>query len=66
LQVGVLVIRGHATRTYFHAVQDEVIGRYARHKVGWAYAPATDDIPPEVKAHINQIYAKVGLDDRQL
>ena len=46
--------------------QDEAIGRYAQHKVGWAYAPTTDDTLPEVKECINQIYAKVGLDDRQL
>jgi len=39
--------------------QDEVIGRYAQHKVGWAYAPTTDDTPPEVKECINQITPKL-------
>jgi glc operon protein GlcG len=46
--------------------QDEEIGCYARQKVGWAHAPAHDDTAPEVKQHINEIYAKVGLDHRKL
>src|SRR5579885_2845558 len=40
--------------------QDEIMGRYAREKVGWAPTKAHDDTPPDVKEHINQIYAKVG------
>lgn len=46
--------------------QDEVIGRYAREKAGWAHKPATDDTPEDVKRHVNEIYAKVGLGDRAL
>lgn len=46
--------------------QDEVIGRYARVKVGWAHQKEHDDTPEEVKAHINEIYNRVGLSDRQL
>mgnify|MGYP001038757833 CR=1 FL=1 len=46
--------------------QDEVIGRYAREKAGWAHKPATDDTPDDVKRHVNEIYAKVGLGDRAL
>jgi glc operon protein GlcG len=46
--------------------QDEEIGGYARAKVGWAHMPATDTTPESVKAHVNAIYAKVGLDDRKL
>jgi uncharacterized protein GlcG (DUF336 family) len=46
--------------------QDEVMGRHARQKVGWAHATAHDDTPPDVKEHINRIYAEVGLDERKL
>ena len=46
--------------------QDEIMGRYAREKVGWAPAPAHDDTPADVKKHINEIYARVGLDGRKL
>ena len=46
--------------------QDEVMGIYAREKVGWAHRAANDTTPDEVKAHINEIYGKVGLDDRSL
>jgi uncharacterized protein GlcG (DUF336 family) len=46
--------------------QDEVMAIYAREKVGWAHKPEHDDTPPEVKQHINEIYAKVGLNDRKL
>ena len=46
--------------------QDEVMGRYAREKVGWAHRPEHDDTPPDVKEHINEIYARVGLDQRKL
>ena len=45
--------------------QDEVMGRYARAKVGWAHAPAVDDAPPEVRKHINEIYDRIGLGDRK-
>ena len=46
--------------------QDEIIGRHAREAVGWAHRPEHDNTPPEVKEHINEIYAKVGLGDRQI
>lgn len=44
--------------------QDEEIGQYAREKVGWAHASATDTLPEDAKAHINAIYRQVGLTDR--
>jgi len=46
--------------------QDEVIGRYAREQVGWAHMPVNDNMPEDVKQHVNEIYAKVGLGDRSL
>ena len=46
--------------------QDEVIGQYARAKAGWAHKPADDTTPPEVKKHINELYAKAGIRDREL
>src|SRR4029453_9444575 len=39
--------------------QDEEIGRYARQKVGWRHAPERDDMPADVKRHVNEIYAQV-------
>ncbi len=46
--------------------QDEIMGRYAREKVGWQHAPLVDDAPPEVRKHINELYDKVGLSDRKV
>ncbi len=46
--------------------QDEEIGIYARAKVGWAHMPEHDTTPESVKQHINAIYAKVGLGDRNI
>jgi glc operon protein GlcG len=46
--------------------QDEVMGQYARQKVGWAHRSEKDTTPDSVKEHINQIYAQVGLIDRKL
>jgi glc operon protein GlcG len=46
--------------------QDEIMGQYARKKVGWAHQPEHDDTPAELKQHINQIYSTVGLDKRKL
>jgi glc operon protein GlcG len=46
--------------------QDEVIGQYARAKPGWAHLPADDTTHPEVKKHINELYAKAGIRDREL
>jgi hypothetical protein len=39
---------------------------YARAKVGWARAPENDTTDPEVKAHINALYAKAGITDHKL
>lgn len=44
--------------------QDEVMGQYARAKVGWAHGPANDNTPADVKAHFKEIYGKVGLKNR--
>ena len=46
--------------------QDEEMAVYARAKVGWAHVPAHDTTDPEVKAHINTLYAKAGIADRKL
>jgi uncharacterized protein GlcG (DUF336 family) len=46
--------------------QDEEIAIYARGKVRWAHAPEHDTTDPEVKAHINALYAKAGIVDRNL
>ena len=46
--------------------QDEVMGQYAREKLGWRHTPAEDDTPQAVKDHINTIYEKVGLGQRKL
>jgi len=39
---------------------------HARAKVGWAHVPEHDNTDPEVKAHINALYAKAGITDRML
>jgi uncharacterized protein GlcG (DUF336 family) len=44
--------------------QDEEIAIYARAKVGWAHRPENDTIAPEVKEHINALYAKAGIKER--
>jgi uncharacterized protein GlcG (DUF336 family) len=46
--------------------QDEEMAVYARAKTGWAAAPQHDTTDPEVKAHINALYAKAGITDRKL
>jgi glc operon protein GlcG len=46
--------------------QDEIMGRYAREKVGWAHRKENDDTPEDVKAHVNELYEKMGLGDRKL
>ena len=46
--------------------QDEERAVYARAKVGWAHKPEHDNTDPEVKAHINALYAKAGITDRKL
>jgi len=46
--------------------QDEEMAVYARAKVGWAHASEHDTTDPEVKAHINALYAKAGIADRKI
>jgi glc operon protein GlcG len=46
--------------------QDEEIGAHARAKVGWKHMAETDLLPEDAKAHVNEIYRKVGLTDRLL
>jgi glc operon protein GlcG len=46
--------------------QDDEISEYARKKAGWQKTPERDDTPEGVKKHINEIYSKLGLDDRKL
>jgi len=46
--------------------QDEVMANWAREQVGWAHRKATDDTPESVKAHVNEIYDKVGMGKRRL
>ena len=46
--------------------QDEEMAIYARAKTGWAAVPEHDTTDPEVKAHINALYAKAGITDRKL
>jgi glc operon protein GlcG len=46
--------------------QDEAMGRYAREKIKWAHLKEHDDTPEDVKAHVNELYEKMGLGDRKL
>jgi len=46
--------------------QDEVMGRHAREKLGWAHRKEHDDTPEDVKRQINEIYRSVGLEGREL
>jgi len=46
--------------------QDEEMAVHARAKFGWAHAPEHDTTDPEVKAHINELYAKAGITGRKL
>lgn len=41
--------------------QDEIMGRHARELLGWPHTAEHDDTPEDVKEHIKQIYAQVGL-----
>jgi glc operon protein GlcG len=45
--------------------QDEIISEYAREKAGWSKV-STEDVPEDVKKHVNEIYSKVGLTHRKL
>ena len=46
--------------------QDEDIAEFAREKVGWRKVPEHDDTSDDVKRHINEIYAKIGIDGPEL
>jgi len=46
--------------------QDEVMAQFAREKIGWAHLKENDDTPEDVKAHINELYGRAGLGDRNL
>ena len=46
--------------------QDEVIAHHARAAVGWANVKENDDTPEDVKRHVNELYARIGLGDRAL
>ncbi|MFN3658869.1 MAG: GlcG/HbpS family heme-binding protein [Pseudolabrys sp.] len=41
--------------------QDEEMAIHARAKVGWRQVPEHDTTDPEVKEHINALYAKAGI-----
>lgn len=43
-----------------------IMGQYAPQETGWAHTPEHDDASPELKEHINEIYARVGLETRKL
>jgi uncharacterized protein GlcG (DUF336 family) len=45
--------------------QDEEMALYARAKVGWRHEPEHDATKPEVKDHINALYAKAGIGKRE-
>ena len=45
--------------------QDEEMALYARAKVGWAHE-STAEPNANLKAHINELYAKAGITDRKL
>jgi uncharacterized protein GlcG (DUF336 family) len=46
--------------------QDEVMARYAREKIGWAHMKENDDTPEDVKQHVNELYSRIGLGERDL
>ena len=46
--------------------QDEELAIYARQKVGLAHRPAHDSTPAEVKKHIEDLYAKAGINANKL
>lgn len=45
--------------------QDEEMALYARAKVGWAHESSAEP-KASVKQHINELYAKAGIKDREL
>ena len=45
--------------------QDEEMALYARAKVGWAHESSAEP-KTSVKQHINELYAKAGIKDREL
>ncbi len=40
--------------------------RYARATVGGAHLRENDDTPADVKCQVNELYARIGLADREL
>ena len=46
--------------------QDEIMAISAREAVGWAHRAATDTTPDHMKAHINELYARAGMEKRKL
>ncbi|MBA4789575.1 MAG: heme-binding protein [Rhizobiales bacterium] len=46
--------------------QDEEMAIHARTKLGWSHMSATDNTPDDVKAHVNEIYVRMGLGPRAL
>lgn len=46
--------------------QDEEMAIYARQKIGLAHRPVNDSTPAEVKKHIEELYAKAGINANKL
>jgi len=46
--------------------QDEMMARYARAKVGWRHHPDLEKVPKSFRDHINALYAKAGITNRDL
>ena len=46
--------------------QDEGMARHARAMVGWAHLRENDNTPDDTKRQVNELYARIGLDDREL
>lgn len=46
--------------------QDEEMMRFALEATGWQIRAANDTTPDSVKAHINALYDRAGLNDRKL
>ena len=46
--------------------QDEAMARHARARVGWAHLRENDNTPDDAKRQVNELYARIGLDDRDL
>ena len=42
------------------------MARHARARVGWAHLRENDNTPDDAKRQVNELYARIGLDDREL